>query len=80
MTGGDTADAMDPDRYLTADGTLTSDGDDVGRWLDTEHARGTDWNTLADTLEVHPRVARHLHTLWCTARHQAADAAQHALF
>ena len=80
MNGDNTADASGPDRYLTADGTLTAEGDDAGRWLDTEHAQGADWDTLADTLEVHPRVARHLHTLWCTARDQAADAAQHALF
>ncbi|MBY6537643.1 hypothetical protein HQ325_03060 [Rhodococcus sp. BP-349] len=76
----DELDGEGPDRYLAADGTLTADGDDAGRWLDAEHARGADWDTLADTLEVHPRVARHLHTLWCTARDRAADEAQHALF
>lgn len=80
MNGDDTAAAVDPDRYLTADGALTEDCDDAGRWLDTEHTRGTDWDTLAATLEVHPRVARHLHTLWCTARERAAAAAQHTLF
>ncbi len=80
MRRDDTADVGDPDRYVTADGTLTADGDDAGLWLDTEHARGADWDTLADALEVHPRVARHLHTLWYTARDQAANEAQYVLF
>lgn len=38
MNGDDTA-AADPDRYLTADGTLIADGDDADRWLDIGHTR-----------------------------------------
>ncbi|MDQ1178681.1 hypothetical protein [Rhodococcus sp. SORGH_AS_0301] len=80
MTHDDAVDGTGPDRYVTADGTLTADGGDAGRWLDAERVRGADWDTLAAALEVHPRVARHLHTLWCGARDRAADAAQYALF
>ncbi|KQU04478.1 hypothetical protein ASG56_14140 [Rhodococcus sp. Leaf7] len=76
MNGDNTADAAGPDRYVTADGALTADGEGAGRWLDAEHAQGADWGTL----EVHPRVARHLDTLWCTARDQTAEEAQHARF
>lgn len=80
MTQHQDAAVADPDRYLTADGTLTADGVDAGRWLDTELARGADWATLADDLGVHSRVARHLHTLWCADRDRAAADAQHVLF
>ncbi|WP_328814204.1 hypothetical protein [Rhodococcus sp. NBC_00297] len=59
------ADLTIDDRYSEADGTLTMEGLERGRWLDAERAHGADWAELADQLEVHARVAQYLYRTWC---------------